>query len=304
MHNCKNADPLWNDLKIYHAVVSEGSLSGASRSLNISHSTVCRRVSRLEGMVGVPLIRRRANGISFTKDGQQLAAFVKEMDDRANDILFWIKQKKEDLAGALSLSCCDISLPSVSTIVGDLSVSHPEIQFDIKVSAMNADLRLANTDLAIRATNSPDESLVGVKLSHFHFQVAKRVGCLSETKANWVCLNDSFAHLPAERWFGERRVQCQTSIRVDSYMSAAELIRKGTGIGLLPEFVISSDPQLEIVDVDTPLPTWNLWLVYHRSQINNGLVKAFTQHLKQHWSSSVSDFGYPLIRENPASARF
>ncbi|MDD1780210.1 LysR family transcriptional regulator [Enterovibrio sp. ZSDZ35] len=296
MRNCKNADPLWNDLKIYHAVVNEGSLSGASRRLSISHSTVCRRISRLEDIVGVPLIRRRPNGIIFTKDGQQLGAFVKEMDDRANDILFWIKQKKEDLAGALSLSCCDISLASVSEIVGDLSASHPDVQFDIKVSAMNADLRLASTDLAIRATNSPDESLVGVKLSHFQFQVAKRVGLENDANTNWICLNDSFAHLPAERWLGQKRLQCQTSISVDSYMSAAALIRSGTGIGLLPEFVVENDPFLEVINVDAPLPTWNLWLVYHRSQINNGLVKAFTHHLKQYWSSNAPLLAIPKTR--------
>ncbi|WP_281543793.1 LysR family transcriptional regulator [Grimontia sp. SpTr1] len=288
MQDCKNADPLWNDLKIYNAVVCEGSLSGASRRLNISHSTVCRRISRLEDIVGVPLIRRRSNGIAFTKDGEQLGGFVREMDERANDIMFWIKQKKDDLAGVLSLSCCDIALQSLSRIVGDLSVSNPGIQFDIKVSAMNVDLRLANTDLAIRATTSPDESLVGVKLSHFQFQLAKCAGVNSPSHANWICLNDAFSHLPAERWLGELKSESQSQIKVDSYMSAAELIRTGTGIGLLPDFVVENDPYLEAIDVEETLPTWDLWLVYHRSQINNGLVKAFTNHLKSHWCENQS----------------
>ncbi|MGF1769037.1 hypothetical protein L4D06_16840 [Enterovibrio makurazakiensis] len=47
-------------------------------------------VSQIEGIVGAPLITR-STGISFVQDGQPLAAFLEEMDDRTKDMLFWIK---------------------------------------------------------------------------------------------------------------------------------------------------------------------------------------------------------------------
>ncbi|OEE57835.1 LysR family transcriptional regulator [Enterovibrio norvegicus] len=283
MGDGKIAEPVWNDLKIFFAVVKARSLSGASKALNISHSTVCRRVARLEETVGVCLIRRTTNGIIFTHDGQQLGTFVERMGDNVNDIRFWLKKKQEHIEGTLTVSCCDIALPRLSSLIGAFSATNPNTNFEISATPMHVDLREASTDLAIRATNSPDEDLVGIRLHSFSLQLAQKREAQKIDSAIWVGLNDCFAHLPGERWQGEQKDACTYQLKADSYMCVGEIIRSGVGIGLLPSFIVENDDTLKSVPTLTPLPCWNLWLLYHPSLNRNPLLTAFASHLKNRW---------------------
>ncbi|MCL2912272.1 LysR family transcriptional regulator [Shewanella corallii] len=296
MSDCNNAELNWDDLRIFNAVVSAGTLSGASAHLKISHSQVCRRISRLESVVGVPLIRRTANRITLTTDGEQLSHFAAQMEEQHNQIQFWIKQKQLAQSGNLTINCCDIALPTLSVIVGKLNSANPDIRFDIKVSPVHEDLRLAHTDMAIRATNSPDESLVAIRLNDFTLVPAKSKHA-SPQPDTWIGLNSTFSHLPAERWQGALKHRCHNQIKVDCYMAAAQVIRSGAGIGLLPDFIVEDDVELQSIPSTDPLPSWTLWLVYHGSQINNALVQTFARQLKQQWSKTMEG------SLNPASTR-
>ncbi|MEP6188571.1 MAG: LysR family transcriptional regulator, partial [Marinobacter sp.] len=73
----------WNDFEIVLAIASEGSLSGASRALGVSHATVFRRLGDIEQRLGVTLFERSRTGYRPTLAGEELAETAKIMDEAA-----------------------------------------------------------------------------------------------------------------------------------------------------------------------------------------------------------------------------
>ena len=66
MHNAMD----WDDLRLVLAVAREGSLSGAARTLGLTHSTVFRRLGGIEQRLGVRLFDRFRNGYTATPAGE------------------------------------------------------------------------------------------------------------------------------------------------------------------------------------------------------------------------------------------
>ena len=62
----------WSHLEYFLAVARAGSLSGAAKQLRVNHSTVARRLDKLEQQLQVRLFDRLNNGYRLTEDGQAL----------------------------------------------------------------------------------------------------------------------------------------------------------------------------------------------------------------------------------------
>nr|WP_246801626.1 LysR family transcriptional regulator [Rhizobium leguminosarum] len=56
----------WDDLKLFLIVIRRKSVTGAARELKVSHSTVSRRLARLEYTVGGALVERTKDGLLLT----------------------------------------------------------------------------------------------------------------------------------------------------------------------------------------------------------------------------------------------
>ena len=62
----------WNDLRHFLAVARHGSTIAAARNLNLSQSTVHRRLDELEKQVGRPIVVRQAAGYRLTDFGKEM----------------------------------------------------------------------------------------------------------------------------------------------------------------------------------------------------------------------------------------
>ncbi|MGB3290745.1 MAG: LysR family transcriptional regulator [Burkholderiaceae bacterium] len=81
MHNrIMTHHPEWNDIKVFLAVARLGTISLAGERLEIEHSTVSRRIDRLEEKLGVVLFDRRRSGYSLTDAGKALIPHAESME--------------------------------------------------------------------------------------------------------------------------------------------------------------------------------------------------------------------------------
>lgn len=61
-----------NLLRVFHAVASRGSFTGAARALHLTQPGVSKHVKQLEGHCGSALFERRGRGVALTRAGQIL----------------------------------------------------------------------------------------------------------------------------------------------------------------------------------------------------------------------------------------
>lgn len=74
------AHPEWNDLRVFLAVARLGTISEAGEKLGIDHSTVSRRIDRLESTLRVVLFDRRRSGYTLTDAGHALIPHAEQME--------------------------------------------------------------------------------------------------------------------------------------------------------------------------------------------------------------------------------
>src|SRR4030095_5266272 len=70
----------WSDLRLVLALLTQGNLKAAARSLELDYSTVWRRVQRLEAQVGGRLYVRLHGHVQPTALGRQLAERTREIE--------------------------------------------------------------------------------------------------------------------------------------------------------------------------------------------------------------------------------
>ncbi len=66
------SDFVWDDLKFFIRVTSEGSVAGAARGERVEHSTVARRISRLEASLNVRLFQSPRSRLGTDRRGEML----------------------------------------------------------------------------------------------------------------------------------------------------------------------------------------------------------------------------------------
>ena len=59
----------WDDLRLFLEVARTGSISGAAKQLDVQHSTVSRRLRKLEQQLGARLLERKNSGYELTAAG-------------------------------------------------------------------------------------------------------------------------------------------------------------------------------------------------------------------------------------------
>jgi LysR family transcriptional regulator, putative pyruvate carboxylase regulator len=60
------------DLHVFATAAMSGTLAGAARELRITQPSVSERLSRIERLVGQPLLTRSSRGVALTPAGQRL----------------------------------------------------------------------------------------------------------------------------------------------------------------------------------------------------------------------------------------
>jgi len=71
----------WDDLRLFLAVARAGSLSGAARSLGVTHSTVFRRIGAFEARLRVRLFDLRSRGYAHTQAGGRMRDSARRYED-------------------------------------------------------------------------------------------------------------------------------------------------------------------------------------------------------------------------------
>ena len=158
----------WDDLRLFLGLVRHGSARGAAQALALSHSTVVRRVERLESDLGVRLFDRDFTGYRPTAAGETLLVSALKAEDAILAAGRKLHGQDARLTGEIRLTTSDILVNYL--LMPDLALftsNYPDIDLTVLQSYDIFDLARREADVAIRfigGGRSPPEDLVGRKL--------------------------------------------------------------------------------------------------------------------------------------------
>ncbi|MBX2810393.1 MAG: LysR family transcriptional regulator [Myxococcales bacterium] len=160
------------DLVSFVSVAEEGGFSAAAMKLGLTKSTVSKRISRLEGRLGVRLFRRTTRALHLTDVGSRLLGRAQAIAEAAREAEAEVHDTQAGVRGRLRVNApVSFGLRHVTPVVSDLAKKHPELEVELDLSDRRIDLISEGYDSVIRVGDLDDSSLIAKKLTQVRFRV-------------------------------------------------------------------------------------------------------------------------------------
>ncbi len=238
-----------NDTLFFVRVAQAGSFSAAARLLGMPVSTLSVRVSRLEQRLGVTLLQRTTRRLNLTEAGQaylqQAARGLEEIAQAEAQI----DAGRHEAQGLLRITLpIDMGDESLLGILTGYRERHPGVSVELVFSDARLDLVEQGLDVALRAGELADSSLVARQIGQArwapfaHPDYLKRAAALRHPRdlAQHAAL--CFSPLGRESWTlvrGRTRVSVplQSAFAANDMRLIRQLALNGQGVALLPDYV-------------------------------------------------------------------
>ncbi|GGC09487.1 LysR family transcriptional regulator [Pseudoduganella buxea] len=281
----------WDDYRYFLAVAATGSLSAAARRLGQSHSTVLRRLDKLETVLDARLFERFQNGYVLTAAGDELLALLAPLDDGMNDVARQMSGRNAALQGTIRVTTTDTLLEALLLpALAEFRRHHPGIALQVTVDNSFLNLTRREADVAIRPSNTPPDRLAGRKLGTVRTAPYASRAYLERVegggphggdwaKHDWVAPDDALAHLAQARWLREHVPPERTALSVDSLVGMTAAVAAGLGAGML--LCLLADTRPDLVQLAPPVPALDtdVWVLTHPDLRRVNRIRTFTEFL-------------------------
>ncbi len=148
------------DLRLFVAIVDQGSIGRAADVLGIAKSAVSRRLSQLEDRYDMRLIDRQPRTWDVTTAGQELYQRASTMVADADDLDEDFKQTSQSFSGPLSVTIArEFGLSFLKPMLFAFMKAHPQIDLTVDFDDRTVDLENENYDLGVRIAAEESSSL-------------------------------------------------------------------------------------------------------------------------------------------------
>jgi len=254
----------WDDYRFFLMVARAPSIRGAASKLGVSHSTVLRRVDRLEVTLGARLFERTVGGFNLTPAGEDVLHSVHEIEESVQSIDRSVTGRDSSLEGLVRISMPDVMAhPLLFPDLTGLKEQFPNIKLEVELSYGLSNLHKREADMAIRFTNAPPEDLVGRKVGRFSMAAYATQQYIDDHQPHSL---DSQAQMIAygnpDTWKPRHGFDHLTAMGFfDNISLQIDLVNAGLGIGSLPTYIADREPRL--VKISEPSMERDIWVLYH-----------------------------------------
>ena len=285
-----DAEPGWELYRSFLAVVEEGSLSAAARTLGITQPTVGRHVDALERALGCVLFTRSQQGFAPTEAARALQPYAQALRSTAAALLRAAASQGDGAAGTVRISASEVvGVEVLPPILERLRRRHPALVIELSLSNVLSDLLHSDADIAVRMVRPTQDALIARRIGVIELGLHARRSYLAQhgTPTDWPGLARHAAigfdretpylgglrsRFPAMRRAG-------FALRSDSDLAQLAMLRAGLGIGVCHVPLARSDrrlarvlPELFSIELDT-------WIAMHEDLRDSTRCKAVFDEL-------------------------
>lgn len=289
-------NPFYDDLSIFVAVAKESSFRRAASMLNMPVSSVSRRISALEERFRLPLLRRTTRALSLTPEGETLYARARTTFDELDMVSEAIMGGTEALRGRLVVTAPPIVCTGewIPFLLG-FAECHSELVLDLRLTNAVPELVEEGIDIAFQLGPLTESSHVARKLWSVRSFVCASPALIGRhpglmTIDHPSALKDfpSVTLAPGSSWTFEKDGRTlaispsPTGASTNEIGLAAEAIKRGLGVGYVPEGVVHGHLGREFIAL--PMGGWtppdrDLYAVYPAARQFNPKVRALIDYV-------------------------
>ncbi len=283
-------EPDWDDLRIFLAVLRGGSMIAAARYTGLDHSTITRRIGKLEERIGQLLLHRSPAGVTPTEAGALLAQYAQRIADEIAAARSLLDAQEEQVSGVVRLATPEaFGLYLVAPAIAELYRRHPNLQLELMPETRSISLSRREADMAVVLTQPPRGQVVARRLVDYRLGLYASKDYLARTEplADIAALRghplvwyiDEMIDLPELRYLDQIAGGSSSVFRSSSIAAQQAAVAGGLGYGALHVFAAEDDPRLERVLADSVEVKRSYWLVFPRQTQRIPRIRAVAEFL-------------------------
>jgi DNA-binding transcriptional LysR family regulator len=263
----------WDDFRLIRAIGDAHTLPAAAALLGLDHSTVFRRLRQIEARLGMPMFERNRSSYVPTAAGVEIAALAARVDEDITAVMRRVAGQSPSPVGEVRIATSDSLLfDLLLPVLAAFRSAYPDVRLDLVTGNTALNLSRRDADVAIRATSTPPETLVGRKVARIAWAAygaaasAAPVANATELFSpgiSWVGFGDALAGLAAASLLRNSVPEAQVACRFDTVGGLVAGIEAGLGHGLLPCFAGDRHPAFTRVLAPLSSLSSDLWLLTH-----------------------------------------
>ncbi len=293
----------WDKLRIFHAAAEAGSFTHAGETLNMSQSAVSRQVSALEQDLGVPLFHRHARGLILTEQGEELHRTAGDVLRKLESVRSRLTESSEKPTGLLRITTTvGFGSTWLTQRLHEFVDLFPTIRLQLILDDEELDLAMRQADIAIRLRQPVQPDLIQRRLFTVHMYLYASSGYLKRfgTPSSIAALDDhrivTFgtpvpAYLKDLNWLEiagrDADNPREPVLKINNIFAIKNAIRNGTGIAVLPSYMVEPDAGFVRLLPDEEMPSFSTYFAYPAELKNSARVHVFRDFLlqkAQNWS--------------------
>jgi DNA-binding transcriptional LysR family regulator len=277
----------WDDLKTFLAIARHGTLSAAANALDVSQSTMSRRLDHLHGRAGIALLERTPTGFRLTGMGATILEQVEQMETAALALERTIAGGVQRLDGLVRVTAVDAFSSHILTPgIAALHAAHPHIVVELITDNRSLSLARREADIAVRLGRFEAHETIVRKIGAMAFAVYAASSYLERySQPDWssgakghsvVRVQDDLLDTPDGRWFVERAHAADSVLLANSREVQLRAVAAGVGMACLPRYLADGHEALvRLPAVDEP--NREIWMGVHRDTRNAPRIQAVQQ---------------------------
>ena len=267
--------PLIADLHLLSVLAETKSFTETARRLDTSKASVSTRISDLERVAGVLLVRRTTRSVGLTEAGQQLVNDMQPAFNRISESYTAARDLVGTPRGLVRVTApVALGRQHLAPCVASFLMHYPDIHIELELTDRFVNLATEGFDLAIRHTNAPPDTHVAWVLCETRSILLASPDYLarrgtpthpSELTAH-NCLLYLGSHAGSWTFVRSARkksdeklgVNISGSLKANNSEVLREALQAGLGIGLLPDFSVRPSPATGHLPLVQVLPDWQV----------------------------------------------
>ncbi|HEY8608190.1 MAG TPA: LysR family transcriptional regulator [Noviherbaspirillum sp.] len=282
----------WTDLQYFLAVHAKRSVGAAAATLGVNHTTVLRRLARLEQEMGVVLFERLPGGYAITGAGEELAAHLAGLPEQIDAASRQVMGLDLEIRGAIRVTAADTVFSALlMPYLQEFQERHPHVQLQLMMNNAFSNLGKREADIAVRGSNRPPENLIGRRVGMIRTAPYASRAYLARQDAGtawarhvWITPDESLSHLEQYRWVAANVPADRVRARIDSLVGMVECARRGMGVAML--LCPLADVHEDLVQLAPPLPLLDtqIWILTHPDVKRVARIRALNDFLYERLS--------------------
>jgi len=277
----------WNDLRYFLGVARSGSLTRAAAELQVSQSTVSRRIAELEAALRTRLFARHQTGYFLTDEGRDVLQWAAMVEEGIHSVERGAAGLEATAQGVVRLAtsenlAADLIIPALP----DFLRRYPQLRLELVTGTTTMELGRHEADIALRVVRPSHGNLKVRRVGTMTYAVYATHAYLDAHPPTtddplsgraFITWDRSHAHLPSAAWLKQRLPDCEPVLATTSLLTQIAAVRASLGLAVLPDFLAGDD--LVRVIPSEQLFTNDVWLVTHADLTASARVRAVSDFL-------------------------